>query len=62
MIVRFVQRYAGFFAILAGMIGHTLILPDNSPWWLELGIGLAITLPTYLLLYKYGVTRHTTKR
>ena len=62
MIVRFFQRYAGFFSVLAGLIGYRLILPDDSPWWIELGTGLAITLATYLILYKFGVTRHTTKR
>jgi hypothetical protein len=57
VIVRFLQRYASFFAILAGLVGYRLILPDNSSQWLELGTGLAITLATYTLLYKFGVTR-----
>ena len=56
MIVRFFQRHAGFFAVGAGLIGYRLILPENSPWWLELPTGLAITFTTYILLYKLGIT------
>lgn len=58
MIFRFFQRYAGRLAVLAGSIGYRLLLPDNSPWWQELGTGLAITVAIYLLLYRYGVTRN----
>ena len=57
MIVRFLQRYAGFVAPFAGLVGYDLLLPDNSAWWIELGTGLAITVTVFLLLYKRGVTR-----
>lgn len=59
MILRFLQRYAGLFAMLAGIIAYRLILPDDARWWLKFGTGLAVTIPVYLLLYKYGITRHT---
>lgn len=57
MILRLLQRYAGIVAMLAGAIAYKLILPHSSPWWLKLGVGLAFTIPTYLLLYRYGTTR-----
>lgn len=62
MVLRFLRRYALFIAIFSGVIGRLLILPDDSRWWLELGVTVAITLMIYLLLHKDGVTRHTTKR
>lgn len=62
MILRFLQRYAGIVAMLVGAIAYELILPVGSPWWMKLGVGLAFTIPTYLLLFRYGVTRHTTRR
>jgi len=62
VILRFLHRYAVFIAIVCGLAGYRLILPDNSPWWLELGVALGITFPISLLLHKDGVTRHTTKR
>ena len=61
MIVRFVQRYASFFAILAGLISYRLILPDDARWWVELATALAVTIGVYLLLSKVGVTGHRAK-
>jgi hypothetical protein len=55
-IVRFFQRYAHFFATLAGGIIYRRALPDDSPWWLELPVFLAIAGSVYWLLYKEGVT------
>ena len=62
MVVRFLRRYALFVAIFSGVIGRRLILPDDSQWWLELGVTVAITLAIYLLLHKDGVTQHTLTR
>ena len=62
MVLRLLRRYALFIAIFSGVIGRLLILPDDSRWWLELGVTVAITLAIYLLLHKDGVTRHTIKR
>ncbi len=62
MLVRFVQRYATFFALLAGLIAYRVILPNDAPWWLELTIVLGIAMAIYLLLYKDGVTANRPKR
>jgi hypothetical protein len=62
MIVRFVQRWASFFAILAGLISYRLILPDDTRWWVELATALAVTIGVYLLLSKAGVTGSGPKR
>lgn len=55
-VVRFFQRYAHFFAGLAGLIGYRLILPDDSPKWLEVAVLIAVSIAVYQLLFKYGVT------
>jgi hypothetical protein len=62
VILRFLQRYAAVVAMLVGTTAYKLILPHSSPSWLALGVGLAFTIPTYLLLFKYGVTQNTTRR
>ena len=57
MILRFMQKRAGLFAMLAGILAYHAILPDSAPWWQKLGLGLAVLTPTYLLLFRYGITR-----
>jgi hypothetical protein len=57
VILRFLQRHAGIVAMLAGATAYELVLPDSSPWWMKLGVGLVVLVPTYLLLYRYGVTQ-----
>jgi hypothetical protein len=61
VIILFFQRFATFFAILTGMIAHRVALPDDSPWWLDLAVGLPITVGVYLLLHKDGVTTNRPK-
>jgi hypothetical protein len=56
VIVRFFQRYALVFAILAGLVVREVVLPEDSSWWLDLAVGLPVTLAVYLPLYKRGVT------
>jgi len=55
-VIRFFQRYANFFATLAGVIAYRRLLPDDSPWWLQLPVGLAVWVLVYELLYKDEVT------
>jgi hypothetical protein len=57
MILPFLHRYAGIVSMLTGGAAYKLILPDSSPWWQELGVGFVVLVATYLLLYRYGVTR-----
>ena len=57
MILRFLHRHAGLVAMLAGATAYKLVLPNNSPWWLKLGVGLVVLVLTYRLLYRYGATR-----
>lgn len=62
MIVRTLHKYALFFAILAGLVAPTLILPDEAPWWQAFAVGLPVTLLIYFGLFRYGVTRGTGTR
>jgi hypothetical protein len=55
-IVRFFQRYALVFALLAGICARRWLLPDGGDWWLQVGITVAVTGAVYFLLYKDGVT------
>jgi hypothetical protein len=55
--MRFLYRYPGIVAMLAGATAYKLILPDGSPWWMKLGVGLVVLVPTYIFLYRSGVTR-----
>ena len=55
--MRFLHRYAGIVSVLLGATAYKLVLPDGSPWWLKLGVGLAVTIPIYLMLFRFGVTR-----
>lgn len=55
-IVRFFQRYAHFFAGLAGLMAYRRLLPDDSPAWLELTVLIAVGVAVFQLLYKHGVT------
>ena len=57
MITRFIQRYAVPIAIVTGLIGYRVILPGNSPWWLELGTSMSIALLTLELLRRFGFAR-----
>ena len=57
MIVRFLQRYAGMVAMLSGVVAYHLFVPDDAKWWMKLIVGLGATVPVYLLLFKFGVTR-----
>ena len=54
--VRFFQRYAYCFSALAAVIGYNLILPDDSPWWLKVAVGIAICIPVQRLLHNENVT------
>lgn len=56
MILRFFQRWAMLFAILAGSIIHRTVLPEHLPLWLEYGVTLVSTGLVYLVLHKDGVT------
>lgn len=56
MIVRFFQRWATAVGLVAGFTVKAIALPDDAPWWLELGVVLVVALPIYQLLYKDGVT------
>lgn len=56
MIVRFVQRWALFFALLVGGLAYRFLLPNDAPMWLEIAVYVSVTLVVYLLLYKDGVT------
>lgn len=60
--IRFVQRHAGFFAILAGTAAYKLVLPSTSDGWSELAVMLFVGVGAYLLLYKDGVTGVVSKR
>ena len=62
MIVRFVQRFASFFAILTGLLFYRLVLPDSAPCWVGLATALTITVATYLVLHKNGVTGNRPNR
>lgn len=62
MILRFVHKYAAFFAILAGVIVATVFVPDEVPRWQALAVGLPVTLAVHWLLFRYGVTRGTEPR
>ena len=62
MVVYFFQRYASFFAILAAMVSYRLVLPDGSPWWQELALGMGVGAAVYVLLQKNGVTYNRPKR
>ena len=55
-VLRFFQRYAHFFAGLAGLMAYRRLLPDDSPTWLELAVLIAVGVAVYQLLYKHGVT------
>jgi peptidoglycan biosynthesis protein MviN/MurJ (putative lipid II flippase) len=55
-VLRFFQRYALIFALLAGSYVRHWVLPHGDPWWLRLGITLAAAGAVYFLLYKDGVT------
>ena len=55
--MRFLHRHAGIVSMLAGIAAYKLILPEAAPWWQALGVGSAVLIPTYLLLFRYGVTR-----
>ena len=57
MLMRFLSRHAGIVAALSGILAYSLILPEDAPWWQALGVGLAVLVPVYLLLFRYGVTR-----
>jgi hypothetical protein len=56
VIIRFFQRFALPFAILTGLFAREVILPEDSPWWLDLIVGLPVTFGVFLLLHKDGVT------
>ena len=62
MIVRFFQRYALVFALLAGMAARELILPEDAPWWLSLTVGIPVVTGVVLLLHKDGVTNRRKER
>jgi hypothetical protein len=56
VIIRFFQRWAFVFAILTGSIVYHIVLPDDSPRWLEVGVMLPVAVVVYMLLHKNGVT------
>ena len=62
IVLYFLQRYALFFSILAGLTTNRLVLPKDAAWWLAYPFALSITLVVYLLLYKDGVTANRPKR
>jgi hypothetical protein len=62
VIIYFFQRYASFFAILAGLTAYRLVVPEDAARWLELSVALSITLVVYLLLYKDGTTANRPKK
>ena len=55
-IVRFFQRYAFFFSMMAAFIGYRPVLPKDSPWWLEAAVVASIFVAVERLLYKEDVT------
>jgi hypothetical protein len=62
MIVRIFQRYAGFFAIFAGLTFSHFVLPKDIPFWIGLAVTVSVAAVVFLLLYKDGVTGNRRKR
>ena len=55
-VLRFFQRYAFIFAIIAGLYVRDWAVPGPDQRWLKAAVMFAVTGAVYFLLYKDGVT------
>jgi len=52
----FLQRYASLIGVLVAALLSHIFVPGDWPWWLRLGVFMAVALSIYRFLYLEGVT------